>query len=104
MKIMEKDGFERVVEVYAIYWFDEVRHHLVIPYKEFGGLMVVTEENCDVIDPSIDGFVLIKSGSGRDMFIHWATEKDALLDRMIDHDPEAMEEFERRLKRGRHTI
>ncbi|OYR16774.1 hypothetical protein CEV32_4112 [Brucella rhizosphaerae] len=35
------------------------------------------------------------------MFIHWATEKDALLDRMIDHDPEAMEEFERRLKEGK---
>ena len=88
------------VEVYAIYWLDNVRYHLIIPYMGYGGLITVNESKCEVLDPSVDGFILTKSGSGSDMFIHWATEKDALLDRMIDHDPQAMEEFERRLKDG----
>lgn len=63
----------------------------------------MNESKCDVIDPSVDGFILTKSESGSDMLIHWATAKNALLDRMIDHDPEAMEEFERRLKDGNST-
>lgn len=105
MKIKDKkDPLARVLEVYAIYWFDEVRYHLVIPYDGYDGFIVVNENNCEVIDSSIDGFILIKSGSGRDMFIHWATEKDALLDRLTDPpDAEAVAELKRRIMDGRNS-
>lgn len=89
------------VEVYAIYWVNGVRYQLIVPYSDYIGLITVNESKCEVTDPSVDGFILTKSGNGGDMLVHWAAEKDALLDRMIDHDPEAMEEFERRLKEGK---
>ncbi len=87
-----------IVEVFAIYWVDGIRHHLVIPYPTYEGLFVITEKKSEIVDPSIDGFILRKSGSGRDILIHWATDKDDLLDKLIDHDEDAMKELERRLR------
>jgi len=102
MKIMERDGFGRVVDVYAIYWIDGIRYHLVIPYEGYHGLMIVTAAESDLIDPSIDGFVLRKTSSGNDMLVYWAAEQGDLLDRLIDPpDSEAVAELKRRISEGR---
>lgn len=100
MKIIDKDdGLERVLEVYAIYWVDGMRSHLVIPYEGYEGLLVVRENKCDVVDASIDGFVLRKSSGEQDILVHWAAEKEDLLDRLIDPpDAEAVAELLRRVR------
>lgn len=105
MKIIERDGFNRIVEVYAIYWMDGLRHHLIIPYDGYNGFTVVTENNCDVVDKSINGFILRKSGNGGDILVHWAAEKDDLLDRLIDPpDAEAIAELKRRIKEALPSV
>ncbi|MBY3215928.1 hypothetical protein HFO21_16430 [Rhizobium laguerreae] len=102
MKIIERDGFNRVVDVYAIYWANGLRHHLVIPHEGYNGFTVVPENKCDVVDPSINGFILRESGGGGDILVHWAAERDELLDRLIDPpDAEAVAELERRLREDR---
>ncbi|MDR6633752.1 hypothetical protein J2X72_002552 [Phyllobacterium sp. 1468] len=99
---------EQPLEVYAFYWANNPalkrhgqRMHLVVLYQGHDGLGVVAEDECEIVDPSVDGFVLRRSGSGGDIFVHWAADKDDLLDRLIDHDPGAMAEFQRRLREGR---
>lgn len=100
MKIVQKDGFNRTVDVYAICWIDGLRHHMIIPYEGYDGLTVVTENNCEIVDNSINNFVLRKSNRGGDTLIHWAAEKDDLLDRLIDPpDAEAVAELKRRLEK-----
>lgn len=99
MKIIDtEDPLKRVLDVYAFYWVDGRRSHLVIPYEGFEGLIVVSENKCDVVDPSVDGFILKKSYSGYDMFVNWAAEQGNLLDRLIDPPaPEAVSELLRRI-------
>lgn len=103
MKIIEK-GRDTPVEVYAIYWVNNPalkmhgrRIHLVIPYEGFGGLMTVSEDDCEVFDARIDGFVLKKDDYDGDILIHWSIEKDNLINALIEHDPSAIDEFQRRL-------
>ena len=100
MKIIDlEDPLKRVLEVYAIYWVNGMRSHLVIPYEDYYGLLIVRENKCQVVDPSINGFILRKSNHDRDMLIHWAAEKDALLDRLTDPpDAEAVAELHRRIR------
>lgn len=104
MKIIEK-GREKPVEVYAIYWVNNPalkmhgrRIHLIIPYEGFGGLMTVNEDDCEVFDARIDGFVLKKDDYGGDILLHWAVEKDNLINALIEHDPRAIDELHRRLR------
>ncbi|MEZ2126797.1 MULTISPECIES: hypothetical protein [unclassified Sinorhizobium] len=98
MKIVEKDGFNRIVEVYALYWVDGIRHHLVIPYEGYDGFIVVNEDQCDVVDSSINGFILKKDDYGGDMLIHWAAEKGGLIYKLTDPpDADAVAELKRRL-------
>ena len=103
MKIIDKDDvLERVLEVYAIYWVDGMRSHLVIPYEGYQGFFVVRENKCDVVDASIDGFVLRKSSVEQDILVHWAAEKEDLLDRLIDPPaPEAVAELHHRIAEGK---
>lgn len=101
MKIRELTK-EYAVDVYAIYWAEGMRSHLVVPYDGYDGLLVVRENKCEIVDPSLNGFILRKSGDGRDMLVHWAAEKDDLLDRLIDPpDSDAIVELYRRLREDR---
>lgn len=95
---MPLDGLRRTLDVYALYWVNGMRHHLVLPYRDYKGLIVVSEENCKIINSSIDGFILRKSGNGSDILVHWSVSASDLLDRLIDPpDEDAMRELERRL-------
>lgn len=96
MKIKENSR-DLSVDVIAIYWVNGIRHVLVIPYDGYEGLIVVTEEKCEVVDYNIDGFIL-RMGTLGDILVHALASKDDLLDDMINHKPGANEEFLRRLR------
>jgi len=100
------DPLRRVLEVYAVYWVADPnvtgrgqRIHLVIPYEGYDSFMTVPEESGEIVDPTIDGFILRKSGNGWDMLVHWAAEKGDLLDMLIDgRNPDAIAELHRRIR------
>ncbi len=48
------------------------------------------DSECVVIDGALDGFVLTKSESGSDLIIDRVVLDENLLDRLIDHDADAM--------------
>ena len=107
MKLIDlSDPLKRAVEVYAVYWVvnpDLKSHgqriHLVIPYEGYDSFMAVPEGSSEIVDPTINDFVLRKSKDGWDMLVHWAAEKDDLLDRLIDgRNPEATAELHRRIR------
>ena len=66
---------------------------LIIPYDGYEGLTAVSESECEITDPSLDGFRLTKGASQGDMLILSAVLEDGLLDRMIEHDPAAMAQY-----------
>ncbi|SIR15874.1 hypothetical protein SAMN05880561_1165 [Rhizobium sp. RU33A] len=100
MKIIDLDDpLKRVLEVYAMYWVDGMRSHLVIPYEDYHGLLIVRENKCEIVDPSINGFIIKKNDANRDLLIHWAAEKDGLIYKLIDPpDAEAVAELHRRIR------
>jgi hypothetical protein len=100
MRIIDlEDPLKRIVEVYAIYWVDGMRSHLVIPYEGYNGLIIVRENKCEVVDPSINGFILKKGDYGRDILIHWAAEKDGLIYSLADGAaPDEIAELHRRIR------
>lgn len=99
MKITPSDGLDRTLAVFAIYWDNDIRYHLVIPYRDYRGFIVVGSDESSVADSSIDGYFLRKSGSKRDMLVHWSVNDGNLLDRLINPpDEDAVTELERRLR------
>lgn len=86
------------VDVYGIYWVDGIRHHLIVPYNGYNGLIVVTEDNCEITDSTVNNFIIKKGDYGRDILIHKIVERTGLIYRLIDHDPEAMVEFKSALR------
>ena len=95
----------QVCAVYAIYWVDGMRSHLVIPYEGYDGLLIVRENKCEVVDPTINGFILRKSSSDDDILVHWAAEKDDLLDKLIDGaGPEDIAELHRRIREDKPPV
>ncbi|MES9962701.1 MAG: hypothetical protein ABW116_04125 [Candidatus Sedimenticola sp. 20ELBAFRAG] len=92
------------VEVYGIYWAEYQgklqRFHFVIPYQGYEGLNAVPEVECEVTDAAISSqFRIVKNSRGNDLIIHETLLEDNLLDELIEHDPEAMKEFQRRLSK-----
>ena len=97
MKIRLKNSSE-VHEVYGVYWIDGCRYYLYIPYEEYTGVSTLKEEECDLIDPElIQPFVLRKNDYGGDFLLHQAAHEGDLIKDLIEHDPDAMAEFKRRL-------
>lgn len=96
MKIREF-GRESEVAVVAMYWEKGLRKnrriYMVVPYDGYEGLITVGEDDCELTDPSIDGFRLAKSASNEDIIVLAIILDNDLLDRMIDHEPAAMAEF-----------
>lgn len=96
MKVREESsGVE--YEVYGIYWVDRVKYFLVQFNDGFCGLRPLTHPKCEIIDPSIDNFIWTDSDAGKDFFLHKAALEGDLIDDLIEHMPEAVAEFERRL-------
>jgi hypothetical protein len=85
------------LDVYGIYWADGVRYFLVIDFPDECGLCALNNSKCDIIDASIDNFVFTKASDGTDFFLHKAAFESDLVDDLIEHIPEAVAEFERRL-------
>lgn len=103
MRIKERDS-NYDVEVYGMYWANyrgkTERFHLVIPYEGYEGLITVPESECVVTDPVLSAdFILTKGDSQNDVFIHRAAFDDRLIDKLIDHDADAMKIFLERLSK-----
>lgn len=85
------------VDVYGIYWAEyqgsAQRFHLVIPEKGYPGFIAVPESECELVDSRVLEFELIKDAKGKDALVHPILCREGLLDRIIDHDPGAVEEF-----------
>lgn len=85
------------LEVYGLYWSEHdgvrQRFHLVVPKEGYPGLTIVLESECEVIDPSFSKWVLIKDPNSQDVLIHAALQQNGLLERMIEHEPGAADEF-----------
>lgn len=96
----DKPSYAQELEVYGVYWNDSVRVYFVIPAENYDGFLAINEKDSQLVDPILNGFVLRKDDMGTDMFLHWAADKDDLIYDLIEHDPEAMKEFKRRLATG----
>ncbi|GLS13039.1 hypothetical protein [Hydrogenophaga electricum] len=87
--------------VYAIYWSDYQglmqKFFLIIPYEGYEGLSAVWEGECTVVDESLDGFILTKGENGCDLIVDRIVLDDNLLDRLIDHDVDAMKILKKRI-------
>lgn len=96
MRIIQS-GSHFSIEVYGVYWAEYQgelqRFHLVIPEEGYSGFISVPESECELVDPEVSRFVLVKDSRGRDALIHTVLRKEGLLDRITDHDPDAVEEF-----------
>ena len=96
MRIREA-GVQKSLEVYGIYWdFFEGRRqrfHFVVPDTDYPGFVSVPESQCQITDPSVDDFVVIKDSSGCDLIVHKLLSVNDLLDQIIDHRPGALRGF-----------
>lgn len=96
--IIRKANEEKELRVHGIYWAKYrgslERLYLVIPEADYPGFIAVVSEEYDILDPSIDGFVLSKDLSGNDLVVDRRLSDPKFLARIIDHDPEAMREYE----------
>jgi hypothetical protein len=96
MKLKE-DSTGEEYEVYGIYWVDREKYFLVQFNDGYCGLGPLKYNECDITDASIHNFVLTEQSNGSDFFLHKAAFEGGLLDDLIEHMPEAVAEFERRL-------
>lgn len=96
MKIKEF-GRDSEVAVLTMYWEKGLsknqRIYMVVPYDGYEVLFTVGEDDCELTDPSIDGYRLVRSASNEDVIVLAIISDRDLLDRMIDHEPAAMAEF-----------
>lgn len=96
MLIKEK-GQNTLVEVYGLYWVDNVRYHYVIPYDGHEGFISLRSDELEIIEFDINNFVLFVSEHGGEVLIHKLAADDNLVYDLIDHNADAMTEFKRRL-------
>ena len=98
MKLIIKEiGRDKPVKVWMLYWEDNKRFHMVVPYEGYEGLIILSHDQVEIIDPSVNDFTLKKDDYGGEVLIHNLVNNGDLIYKMIDHDAEAMKEFERRL-------
>lgn len=97
MKIKTHDQ-DYELEVYCLYWSNNIRHYLATVDLEREGLDVYTENNSTLLESSIDNFVLRKNSGGGDLLLHKAASEGDLLDDLIEHDQDATNIFLERLK------
>lgn len=98
--LVQANDRDKPVEVYGVYWIDDERIYWVIPYENYEGFITLSERESTVVDSQVNNFFLRKNDANEDIFLHWAADKDNLIYDLIEHDPEAMKEFRRRLADG----
>ena len=64
---------------------------------KFAIFIVVNKKDVQFVDWSLLSFVLRKNDMDKNMFLHWVADKDDLIYDLIEHNPESMTEFKRRL-------
>lgn len=89
MKI--KDSRDDIIDVVAIYWFEDKTLFYSIP-KNHGGLMVFNSKKVEIIDPVMNFRTIYHPGRMNGIF-HWSLIEEDLLDDVIDHDPKAFNRF-----------
>ncbi|WP_152616197.1 hypothetical protein [Sphingomonas sp. ERG5] len=89
---------ENNARVVAHYKLNGVTNYLVIPYEGYGGLNVILEHECSIVDNDAEWFVPTTHGAAEEAFVDIAAFDNDLLISMIEHDSEAMEKFFDRLK------
>lgn len=92
MQIRENNSTS-ILPAYALYWSDNKRHYLFLPYEGYEGLQVITEDSCELISDDLTNFEILRTENGEDIILHKAMQKSVLLDRLTDYDAEAMAEF-----------
>ena len=101
MKIKEKHR-KCSAEVYGIYWAPYLgvmqRHHYIMLDDKHPGFIAVPESECEVTNPQISNFVLVKNSQGKDMLLHPILQEAGLLDRIVDADASATKYFRTKLK------
>lgn len=96
-----------LLEVYAVYWAEHEgsrqRMHMVIPHSGYPGLIAVSESECEMVDPTVTDFTVVKDTKGDDALTHKALQERDLLERMIEHEPGASEEFLQAISEGQRV-
>jgi hypothetical protein len=99
LNIREKSK-EFAITAVAVYWATSHKkfqmHFLAVLYEGYSGVSVVLESECEIIDPSLDGYSYFKNSNGQDMLIQNIALQDKLLDRLIEHEAEAMATYLKR--------
>ncbi len=95
--IIKEDVTGNEFQVYGIYWFEDKRLYLIQYNDWWYGLGPIKESNCKIIENSLDDFVFTEYNNGKDFLIHRAAYEDDLYKELIEHTPEAVTEFTRRL-------
>lgn len=95
---------EREIPTYVVYWSEYQgkiqKLFLAIPYDGYEGFISIAESECEISDASLDGFKLVLGSPQGDMLIHSALLEDDLLERIIEHDQEAMKIFLKNIENG----
>ncbi|WP_048441816.1 hypothetical protein [Caenimonas sp. SL110] len=92
MKIREKIS-NLTFDVYGIYWHADKAYFYCFPRKSTG-LSSYSEEEVEVFDARIDDdFVFVTMAQGASGILHRHLVADALLDQLLEHDPEAYAKF-----------
>jgi len=94
MKIDTKDN-EKDCEVISYYDVDGVMHYLYIPSRNYEGALCVTEDECTIIDDDRGNYIEVIGSRGLPLFIHESALD--IHDDIVDHQPEAVAEFWRRV-------
>jgi hypothetical protein len=85
-----ESGYE--LNVYGLYWSGNQTYFYGFAKNSFG-LTSYVAEHSQVVDPEIGiDFVFLKTTAGGGVY-HKHLAKDSLLDRLVDHDPEAYQSF-----------
>jgi hypothetical protein len=84
LKSKGKTGYGDVLQVYAIYWSNNVTYFLLSP-NDYMGFIAYLESEIEVVEPYIgEDMVFNKSASGASMILHVDLIADSLLDKVID--------------------
>ena len=63
-------GREEPVQVFGIYWVGQERFYWVIPYESYGGFMVLSDREVNVVDSFLSSDLIIcKEKWGRIYFL-----------------------------------
>jgi hypothetical protein len=97
VKIDTEDGDSDAL-VAAHYVRDGVRYYLFVPMVGAQGVNVVSEEECQVVEPENGLFKEMTNSVGDTIFVDPAALEGGLLDKLIEHEDGAVEELMRRIE------